>query len=120
MCYIQTAGGRGHEYNVIAMLKCLLQQQPPADPTKPVQVKFSFDGGTVTRCKRRQQEHGTIQIMNGLDVRQAKSPKTSHQWMLYLGDEDYEVMKEELAHSLPDIESLHTNPKVNYKSHKQN
>ena len=95
------------------MLTYLLEKQPLSDPTKPVNIKFAFDGGTITSCKRIQQEQDTMQILTDHSLEKIKSHKHTHQWILYLEEEDYDTMQQELTNTLPDIISLIENGKVN-------
>lgn len=96
------------------MLKYLLKHNPPPDPTKETIVKFAFDGGVMTSTKRRSQEHGTLQVFTKCNMREAKSHFNTHQWLLYLGDENYDTLKEELDNTLPEINELIKNEKVLY------
>jgi hypothetical protein len=94
------------------MLEFLLTKQPPADPTKPIHLKISFDGGTMTSGKRIQEEIGTLQVLSGLKLHEVKSHTTAHQWIIYIGREEYEELQEELETSLPKIQRWIDNGKV--------
>jgi hypothetical protein len=94
------------------MLRYLLSKQPPTDPKQPVQIKFAFDGGTMTSGKRIQQEQATLQILTDHALREVKSHTHAHQWMVYLGNENYETFQQELANSIPDILKLQEERKV--------
>ena len=101
-----TVGGRGYEVNPIHLLQYILKERPPTDPSKTVQVKFAFDGASVTTKRRRQEEIGTVDIVTDRTVSEAKSYKNSNQYIIYLGGEDYTTMKEELTVVIPLIKSL--------------
>lgn len=88
------------------MIRYLLKHQPPEDPEKEVIVKFAFDGGTMTGNRKRKQEHGTLQIIEKADIHEAKSHFNTHQWLIYLGDEEYETLKSELENAIPEIDKL--------------
>ena len=107
-----TAGGRGYEINPIHLLQYILKQRPPTDPSKPIQVKFAFDGASVTTKRRRQEEVATIDVIIDRTTSEAKSYKNSNQYMIYLGGEDYKTMKEELTVVIPLIKSLIDGEKV--------
>ena len=100
----QTHGGRGHMLDLDAMLAYLLEHRPPKDPTKPLHVKIALDGGTMTSGKRIKQEQATMQILNDLTLAEVKSHTTAYQWLIYLGDEEYDELAEELADAKPIIE----------------
>lgn len=99
----QTAGGRGSVMKIKKMIQYLLEQNPPKDPSKPVQIKFALDGGTMTSGKRIKQEQGTLQIITGYSLQELKSHHRAHQWLIYLGEEEYDVLEEELQQSIPEI-----------------
>ena len=103
---MQTAGKCGHELNIKAMLEYLLLHNPPKDNSIPIQIKFSLDGGTVTSGKKIKQEQGTLQILTSHTLRELKSHNSAHQWLIYIGEEDHDILAEKLRHSLPDIISL--------------
>ena len=88
------------------MLTYLLEHNPPPDPSKPVQIKFAFDGGTMTSGKRIQQEQGTLQVLTGCIFCKLKSHNNAHQWLIYLGDEEHDILAKELQDSIEDIMSL--------------
>jgi hypothetical protein len=101
---VKTTGQRGHEIDLNEMLGYLLKHAPPKDPNAEVWVKIAFDGGTMTTGKRIQQEQGTVQILTDHSA-ELKSHTTTHQWIIYLGAEDYEEMQQELEHAAQEIDS---------------
>jgi hypothetical protein len=60
----RTVGGRGCEYDIDKLLQYLLKTSPPKDPSKPIRIKFAFDGANVTSGNRKQQEIGTLEILS--------------------------------------------------------
>lgn len=61
---IKTPGKRGYEYyDLEEYLRWLLRRDPPKDPTKPVVMKFCFDGATLTSGKRKQQEVAAFNLL---------------------------------------------------------
>jgi hypothetical protein len=60
------------------MVEYLLLKQPPADMSKPIQIKFSFDGGTMTSGKNIKQEQGIFQILTDYVLKELKSHKSAH------------------------------------------
>lgn len=108
-----TLGGRGCEYDIRKLLEHLLKTSPPKDATKPIRIKFAFDGANVTSGRRKQQEIGTLEILNDKTVSEAKSYKNCYQWLIYLGAEEKEELRQELARAIPVINDLNTKKKVN-------
>jgi surface polysaccharide O-acyltransferase-like enzyme len=94
------------------MLEFILKHRPPKNSSEPTQLKISFDGGTMTSGKRIQQEIGTFQVMNDLTFQELKSHTTAHQWIIYIGPEEYEEMIQELADSLPVLQKWIDNKEV--------
>lgn len=102
----RSPGGRGHQIDILTFLQYLLAKNPPTDPTQPVRVKFAFDGAKMTSGARIPAEIGTIDILTGVSLKQAKSPENAHQWLIFIGDEEYSNMAEELADALPTLKYL--------------
>ena len=104
--FLQTHGKHGHKLDIKKMLEYFLTKKPPPNPSKPVQIKFAFNRGTMTSGKKIKQEHGTVQILTGYSLAELKSHNNAHQWLIYLGKEDYDILVEELAGLIEDIMSL--------------
>jgi hypothetical protein len=83
----RTIGGRGCEYDINKLLELILKTSPPKDASKPIRIKFAFDGANVTSGNRKQQEIGTLEV---------------------LGAEDKMELREELARAIPVINDLNT------------
>lgn len=94
------------------MIQYLLEKAPPTDPAQPVRIKFALDGATITSSKRAQLELATLQILTDHTLKEVKSHTNAHQWMVYLGHEDYETLKEELTNASPQIKKLLEEKKV--------
>lgn len=54
-----------------------------------------FDGAFFGG-KKRKQELGTLQVMNGKSLAELKSHKSAHQFIIYLGREDHDTLVKEL------------------------
>jgi len=79
---------------------------------QPLWVKLAFDGATMTSGKRIQQEIGTVEVLTDRTISQVKSYKNSHQWLIYLGAENNDILGEELQRAIPVIEKLNKDKKV--------
>lgn len=91
-----------HQVNILAYLHELVRRNPPSNPTQPILVKFAFDGATMTSGKRIQQEIGTVDLLyHDFALSLAKSPATTHQWLIYIGAEDRQALEEELHDANP-------------------
>ena len=53
-----------------------------------------------------------LQLMNGETVESSKSARTFHTFLLYLGKEDYDTLKKELADALPKINKISEEGKI--------
>lgn len=109
----KTVTGRGAELDLIHLLQWLLKKNPPKDSHAPIEIKFAFDGATITNGKRIQQEVGTLEILTNRTISEIKSPSNAVQWIIYLGTEDPEDLREELQNALPSLKHLHDTKKVN-------
>lgn len=107
-----TPTGNGAELDLFKVLQYLFQQKPPNDPSKPVRIKFAFDGTTATKSRRRQVEIGTLEILTDRSIGEIKSPFNAVQWIIYIGAEEWSNLQEELANALPVLKKLHDEHKV--------
>lgn len=60
----------------------------------------------MTSGKRLKQECGTVQVLSGYTLQEIKSHTHAHQWLLYIGEEEYDILEEELRNVIPEIMSL--------------
>jgi hypothetical protein len=109
-----TTGKRGAEIGILALLEYLIRNYGKSLPEgKKLLIKFAFDGARVTASRKRNQEVGTLEILHsGLSISEAHSPNNAHQWIIYLGDEEYETLQEELARAIPVVQALTQEKKV--------
>lgn len=105
-----TLGAHGSELDIKELLSYLLQKCPPKEDS--LQIKFAFDGANITRSRRIQEEVGTLEILTGKTVKEAKSPRNAAQWIIYIGHEDYETLELELKRAIPVINELNQTKKV--------
>ena len=97
---IQPVGKAGYKISLHAYLKHHLQSHPPSNPTQPVLLKLAFDSATMTSGKRIQQEVGRFQILSpGKELSLVKLPKNCHVYVLYIGSETEEELREALTHT---------------------
>jgi len=109
-----TVGGRGCEYDIRKLLERLLEKNPPKEPSKPIKIKFAFDGANVTSGYRKQQEIGTLEVLTDKTVSDTKSYKNCYQWLIYLGAEETEDLRQELTRAIPVINELNKAKKVHH------
>jgi hypothetical protein len=78
-----TPGGKGSELALYDLIKMVIEKKPPPDNSKPLLVKFAFDGATMTTGKRIKQEIGTLEFLyDGITLEQAKSPNNAYQLLV--------------------------------------
>ena len=53
-----------------------------------------------------------LQLMNGKTVESSKLARTFYTFLLYLGEEDYDTLKKELADALPKINKISEEGKI--------
>lgn len=95
---IRPISDTGYEIPLHAYLQHRLKLHPPSDPKQPVLLKLAFDGATITSGKRIQQEVGGFQILTpGETLASVKSPKNCHVFVLYIGGETDEELREALT-----------------------
>jgi hypothetical protein len=83
----ETPGERGHQVSIHHYLKLLLERNPELDSSKPLLLKISIDGGTVTSGKRIQQELLTVSMLcPDLRLQQLKSTDHTHLTLTYIGE----------------------------------
>lgn len=108
----KTIGGKGSELNIEELLTYLIRCSPPNDPSKPIQVKFAFDGATVTSGKKIKEEIGTVEILSEKSASEAKSYLNAAQWLVYTGSEDRETLGNELKRAIATITKLQEEKRV--------
>lgn len=110
----KTLGERGSEIDILTLLKEMIRlSKDHLSKGKVIRIKFAFDGARITSSKSKKQEIGTMEIIwDGKDLKECKSYKNAHQFIIYLGDEDYQTMQEELERSIPIIHYLNKQKKV--------
>lgn len=69
----------------------------------------------MTQGKKLKQEIGTLEILTDRSIHEVKSPDNAVQWIIFLGEEEYDVLKEELTRAIPVINELNKIKKVNLK-----
>jgi hypothetical protein len=82
--------------------KALTEMRPD---TTEICVKIGLDNCWITGSQ--QSESGTVQLIwDGLKLNETMSSENVHQWMLYLGPELYDSLKEEMGDQLKFINEL--------------
>lgn len=97
--------GNGRQQELKQVLAWMLKKEQ-INPDVPVCIKFAFDGARITLKQKQTQVVGTLEILSGKNIAQAKSPSNAHQWIIYLGSESNENLKKELADALPTIQQI--------------
>jgi hypothetical protein len=97
--------GNGRQQELKQVLAWMLKKEQ-INPDIPVRIKFAFDGARITLKQKQTQVVGTVEILSGKNIAQAKSPSNAHQWIIYLGSESNENLKKELIDSLPTIQQI--------------
>ncbi|PRP74740.1 hypothetical protein PROFUN_15508 [Planoprotostelium fungivorum] len=101
--YKTSPGGRGVVNSLDEYIKTALKELAP--PNTKVCVKLALDGARITA--NQQFECGTVQILwDQLSVDHTKSPSNAHQWLLYIGPEAYEDLREEMGPEVDFISSF--------------
>lgn len=99
---VSTPGSRGFQYNLITYLKWLFLHFPPTNEG-PIPIKISFDGVMITKNYRIVVETGVIEYFRF----GTKQHYQGCHFLIYLGEEDRSIYKEELATCVQEIEYLY-------------
>lgn len=79
----------------MSYLQQVMERNPPKDPSRPIYLKFALDGATMTSGVHKQQEVGAFQVLYpGQKLADVKSPTEAHMWIIYLGGETYDVLRQ--------------------------
>lgn len=109
---IPTPGGKGSQIPLRKVLEWQIKQLKIPNGKK-IKVKLSFDGGQLTSSKRKKGELGTAQIItDDMNLSYLKSPKNTYLFLIYLGDEEREVLEEELADCIELVNKLAEGEKI--------
>ena len=96
-----TPGGTGYEIPLLEYLQSYLRAHPPPASDKPILIKFALNGATMTTGKRGAQELGGFQVLTpGESLSSTKSPRNCHMFIIYIGTETEEELREELAEAI--------------------
>lgn len=84
-----------HKWSIVVdtlNLNWLLERHPPPDASKKLVIKFAYDGATMTAGKKIKHEIGTFDLLfDDFSLSLCKSLHTTHQWLVYIGLEDYDT-----------------------------
>jgi hypothetical protein len=111
-----TSGKRGHEIDLLKLIGKMIEVNSPESNERPLPLKFAFDGSRV--MGKNSQEIGTVDPLWGVTRDGAKSHHNSVQWIIFLGEESNEVLREELVIGLSVIKYLIDGGEIEVKGKK--
>lgn len=107
----ESTGGTGYHLPLLKYMNWVLEHFPP--PARKLVMKIAFDGATITTGKRKKQEIGTFDFLfDGLNLSQTKSIDNTHQFIIYLGNEDRETLVKELKKTIEAVDYLAAHKKL--------
>lgn len=103
-----TTSLQGATVDIMKLITDMIRKEPPADPAKPIIIKFAFDACRITT--NVQEVIGTISRIR-MD-RLSKSPRNASQFVVWIGSETYESYQQELSSVKGIINGILKDPKI--------
>jgi hypothetical protein len=105
---VMTPGGNGAQIDLLTYLKWCLEGYDPLLPDdESLLLKLVYDGGRMTSRTKKAQEIGTFNLLfPGQSLSEIRSPRNSHQWIIFFAEETRENLRQELKDGIKVINRL--------------